>query len=226
MIVVDKDQMQKIDQYAINELKIPSICLVERAALSVIKNIDLNVRKTFALVVGIGNNGADGLALARNLLARDYYVEVYIIGNIEKAKEDFILNYQAVKNLTDKIYLIDTILDLEVMEKNISKVSTIIEGIFGTGLDRTITGTYAYVIAMLNRSMKYIISIDIPSGVDSTTGEAWGEVVDSDLIVSMQLMKKGVYDRSIYKNKCVVEDIGIPQKAIDHVLNETYPQRS
>ena len=223
MIIVDKDQMQKIDQYAINELKIPSICLVERAALSVIKNIDLNVRKTFALVVGIGNNGADGLALARNLLARDFYVEVYIIGNIEKAKEDFILNYQAVKNLTDKIYLIDTILDLEVMEKNISKVSTIIEGIFGTGLDRTITGTYAYVIAMLNRSMKYIISIDIPSGVDSTTGEAWGEVVDSDLIVSMQLMKKGVYDRSIYKNKCVVEDIGIPQKAIDHVLNETYP---
>lgn len=223
MIVVDKDQMQKIEQYAINELKIPSICLVERAALSVIKNIDLNVRKTFALVVGIGNNGADGLAIARNLLARDYYVEVYIIGNIEKAKEDFILNYQAVKNLTDKIYLIDTILDLEVMEKNISKVSTIIEGIFGTGLDRTITGTYAYVIAMLNRSMKYIISIDIPSGVDSTTGEAWGEVVDSDLIVSMQLMKKGVYDRSIYKNKCVVEDIGIPQKAIDHVLNETYP---
>lgn len=223
MIVVDKDQMQKIDQYAINELKIPSICLVERAALCVIKNIDLNVRKTFALVVGIGNNGADGLAIARNLLARDYYVEVYIIGNIEKAKEDFILNYQAVKNLTDKIYLIDTILDLEVMEKNISKVSTIIEGIFGTGLDRTITGTYAYVIAMLNRSMKYIISIDIPSGVDSTTGEAWGEVVDSDLIVSMQLMKKGVYDRSIYKNKCVVEDIGIPQKAIDHVLNETYP---
>lgn len=223
MIVVDKDQMQKIDQYAINELKIPSICLVERAALSVIKNIDLNVRKTFALVVGIGNNGADGLAVARNLLARDFYVEVYIIGNIEKAKEDFILNYQAVKNLTDKIYLIETILDLEVMEKNISKVSTIIEGIFGTGLDRTITGTYAYVIAMLNRSMKYIISIDIPSGVDSTTGEAWGEVVDSDLIVSMQLMKKGVYDRSIYKNKCVVEDIGIPQKAIDHVLNETYP---
>lgn len=223
MIVVDKDQMQKIDQYAINELKIPSICLVERAALSVIKNIDLNVRKTFALVVGIGNNGADGLALARNLLARDYYVEVYIIGNIEKAKEDFILNYQAVKKLTDKISLVETILDLEVMEKNISKVSTIIEGIFGTGLDRTITGTYAYVIAMLNRSMKYIISIDIPSGVDSTTGEAWGEVVDSDLIVSMQLMKKGVYDRSIYKNKCVVEDIGIPQKAIDHVLNETYP---
>ena len=223
MIVVDKDQMQKIDQYAINELKIPSICLVERAALSVIKNIDLNVRKTFALVVGIGNNGADGLALARNLLARDFYVEVYIIGNIEKAKEDFILNYQAVKNLTDKISLVETILDLEVMEKNISKVSTIIEGIFGTGLDRTITGTYAYVIAMLNRSMKYIISIDIPSGMDSTTGEAWGEVVDSDLIVSMQLMKKGVYERSIYKNKCVVEDIGIPQKAIDHVLNETYP---
>ena len=121
--------------------------------------------------------------------------------------------------MTDKIYLVDTIEDLENMENNLSKVSTIIEGIFGTGLDRTISGTYAYVIAVINRSMKYIISIDIPSGLDSTSGDSWGEVVDSDLIVSMQLMKKGVYERSSYKSKCIVEDIGIPQKAIDYIID-------
>lgn len=62
MLVVDKDQMKKIDQYAINILKVPSICLVERAALAVLKNINLEVRSTFAIVVGCGNNGADGLA--------------------------------------------------------------------------------------------------------------------------------------------------------------------
>ena len=218
MLVVDKDQMIAIDKYAINELKIPALCLVERAALAVIKNINLDVRKSFAIVVGIGNNGADGLAVARNLLARDFYVDLYIIGSLEKASEEFILNYEAVKNLTKNIYMVDTIADLEFMEENLSNVTTIIEGIFGTGLDRTISGTYAYVIALINRSLKYIISIDVPSGLDSTSGDSWGEIVDCDLIVSMQLMKQGVYQRSIYKNKCVVEDIGIPQKAINRIL--------
>ncbi|MDU2598273.1 NAD(P)H-hydrate epimerase [Anaerococcus sp.] len=218
MLVVDKDQMIAIDKYAINELKIPALCLVERAALAVIKNINLDVRKSFAIVIGIGNNGADGLAVARNLLARDFYVDLYIIGSLEKASEEFILNYEAVKNLTENIYMVDTIADLEFMEENLSNVTTIIEGIFGTGLDRTISGTYAYVIALINRSLKYIISIDVPSGLDSTSGDSWGEIVDCDLIVSMQLMKQGVFERSIYKNKCVVEDIGIPQKAINKIL--------
>ena len=220
MLVVDKDQMIAIDKYAINELKIPVLCLVERAALAVIKNINLDVRKSFAIVVGIGNNGADGLAVARNLLARDFYVDLYIIGSLEKASEEFILNYEAVKNLTENIYMVDTIADLEFMEENLSNVTTIIEGIFGTGLDRTISGTYAYVIALINRSLKYIISIDVPSGLDSTSGDSWGEIVDCDLIVSMQLMKQGVFERSIYKNKCVVEDIGIPQKAINKILSK------
>lgn len=218
MLVVDKDQMIAIDKYAINELNIPAICLVERAALAVIKNINLEVRKTFAIVVGIGNNGADGLAVARNLLARDFYVDIYIIGNLEKASDEFILNYEAVKSLTDNVYRVETIADLEFMEANLSNVTTIIEGIFGTGLDRTISGTYAYVISLINRSLKYIISIDVPSGLDSTSGDSWGEIVDCDLIVSMQLMKQGVFERSIYKNKCIVEDIGIPQKAINKIL--------
>lgn len=221
MLVVDKDQMIAIDKYAIKDLKIPALCLVERAALAVIKNINLEVRKTFAIVVGIGNNGADGLAVARNLLARDFYVDIYIIGNLEKASDEFILNYEAVKSLTDNVYMVETIADLEFMEANLSNVTTIIEGIFGTGLDRTISGTYAYVISLINRSLKYIISIDVPSGLDSTSGDSWGEIVDCDLIVSMQLMKQGVFERSIYKNKCIVEDIGIPQKAINKILGVT-----
>ncbi len=220
MLVVDKDQMIAIDKYAIEELKIPSICLVERASLAVIKNINLSQRRSFAIIVGIGNNGADGLAVARNLLALDLAVDIYIVGDIEKASEEFKLNYDAVSMLTDQIYEVDTIADLEDMDARIKNVSTIIEGIFGTGLDRTISGVYAYVIAMINRSMKYIISIDIPSGLDSTTGDSWGEEVDADLIVSMQLMKKGVYDRSRFRDKCVVEDIGIPQKAIEYVINK------
>lgn len=221
MLVVDKEAVKAIDAYAINELKIPALALVERAGLAIIKNINLNQRKSFAIVVGVGNNGADGLACARNLLAREYKVDIYIVGKLEKASLEFKINYEAITNLTDSIFFIETIEDLEKMEENIKYVSTIIEGIFGTGLNRTISGTYSYVISMINRSMKYIISIDIPSGLDASTGEAWGEVVDSDLIVSMQVMKKGIYKKSSYSKKCVVEDIGIPQKAIEHIIKES-----
>ncbi|WP_276881767.1 NAD(P)H-hydrate epimerase [Anaerococcus tetradius] len=218
MLVVDKDQMKKIDQYAINILKVPSICLVERAALAVLKNINLEVRSTFAIVVGCGNNGADGLALARNLLAMGKYVEIYIVGNMDKSTDDFKLNYDSCRRLTDKIYPVVSIEDLSNMEKNLEEVSTIVEGLFGTGLNRTVQGVPAFVIALINRCLKYTISIDLPSGLDASTGKKWGEVVDCDLIVSMQLMKKGIYEKINLREKCLVEDIGIPQKAIDAIM--------
>lgn len=218
MLVVDSKTMKKIDQYAIDILKVPSICLVERAALAVIKNINLEVRNSFAIVVGVGNNGADGLAIARNLLAMGKYVEIYIVGDLSKQSEDFKLNLDSCKRLTDKIFVPESIEDLAIMEKNLEEVSTIIDAIFGTGLNRTVGGMQAYMISLINRTMKYTISVDIPSGLDGDNGKSWGEVVDSDLIVSMQIMKRGVYEKNRFRDKCVVEDIGIPQKAIEAIL--------
>lgn len=216
--IVNRDQMQKIDSYAINTLKVPSLCLVERAALAVLKNIDLNIRQSFAIVVGVGNNGADGMALARNLLALGKYVDVYIIGNLDKASGDFLTNLDSVKTMTDQIYEINTIADMEFMEENLDQVNTIVEGIFGTGLSRTIEGKYAYVIDLINRKGTYTISIDLPSGLDATSGESFGDLVDADLVVTMQCMKEGLYSSSYFKDKTVVEDIGLPLKAIERVL--------
>lgn len=220
MLVVDRDEIRRIDTYAINVLQVPALCLVERAGLAIMKNINLDVRTSFAIVVGCGNNGADGLALARNLLARDMYVEIYIVGDTKKASPEFIANYRSLVKLTDKIFPVITIEDINQMEKNIGEVSTIVEGIFGTGINRSIQGVEAFVISLINRTMKYTISIDLPSGLDATTGKQWGEIIDSDLIVSMQVMKKGVYQIKRLRDKCLVEDIGIPKKAIRAVLGK------
>ncbi|MDU3136542.1 MAG: NAD(P)H-hydrate epimerase [Anaerococcus prevotii] len=218
MLVVDSKTMKKIDQYAIDILKVPSICLVERAALAVIKNINLDVRNSFAIIVGVGNNGADGLAIARNLLAMGKYVEIYIVGDLSKQSPDFKLNLDSCRRLTDKIFEPESIEDLAIMEKNLEEVSTIIDAIFGTGLNRTVVGMHSYMISLINRTMKYTISVDIPSGLDGDSGKKWGEVVDCDLIVTMQIMKMGVYEKSRFRDKCIVEDIGIPQKAIAAIL--------
>lgn len=218
MILVDRDQMQAIDRYAINTLKIPSICLVERASLAVLKHINLNKFGYFAVVAGVGNNGADGLALARNLLARYKDVEIYIVGDVAKASEEFKINLASCETLCEEIFYVESIEDLENMEKRLANVNLIVDALFGTGLNRAVSGIYATVISILNNVMKYKVSIDLPSGLDASTGMDLGEVVDADLIVTLQLMKAGIYEREAYKKKCVIEDIGIPQKAIDSVL--------
>lgn len=218
MILVDRDQMQAIDRYAINTLKIPSICLVERASLAVLKHINLNKFGYFAVVAGVGNNGADGLALARNLLARYKDVEIYIVGDVTKASEEFKINLASCETLCEEIFYVESIDDLENMEKRLANVNLIVDALFGTGLNRAVSGVYATVISILNNVMKYKVSIDLPSGLDATTGMDLGEVVDADLIVTLQLMKIGLYEREAYNKKCVIEDIGIPQKAIDSVL--------
>lgn len=215
MLLVDRETMQKIDKFAIEELKIPSLCLVERAALSVMENINLDVRHSFAIIVSCGNNGADGLALARNLLALGKNCHIYIIGNKDKASEDFIKNFNACKNLTENIYPVETIEDMKFLRENLDRVNTIIDGIFGTGLNRPVSGIYANIIDLINEKNIYTISIDLPSGFDANGENNYGSYVDSDLIVCMQIFKKGLYEDTYFRDKTVVCDIGIPKIAIE-----------
>lgn len=219
MLVVDRQTMQNIDSYAINEIKIPSLCLVERAALSVMENINLDIRHSFAIIVSCGNNGADGLALARNLLALGKNCHIYIIGNKDKASRDFIINYNACKNLTKEIYPIETIEDMNFLRENLNKVNTIIDGIFGTGLNRPVSGIYANIIELINEKNIYTISIDLPSGFDANGENNYGSYVDSDLIVCMQILKKGLYEDNYFRDKTVVCDIGLPKIAIEKFIN-------
>lgn len=215
MLLVDRETMQKIDKFAIEELKIPSLCLVERASLSVMENINLDVRHSFAIIVSCGNNGADGLALARNLLAIGKNCHIYIIGNKDKASEDFIKNFNACKNLTENIYPVETIEDMKFLRENLDRVNTIIDGIFGTGLNRPVSGIYANIIDLINEKNIYTISIDLPSGFDANGENNYGSYVDSDLIVCMQIFKKGLYEDTYFRDKTVVCDIGLPKIAIE-----------
>lgn len=218
MLLVDRETMQKIDNFAINELKIPSLCLVERAAISVMENINLDIRQTFAIVVSCGNNGADGLALARNLLSLGKNCYIYIIGNKNKSSRDFIINYNACKNLTEKIYPIETIEDMDFLRENLDKVNTIIDGIFGTGLNRPVSGIYANIIDLINEKNIYTISIDLPSGFDANGQNNYGTYIDSDLIVCMQILKKGLFEDNYFRDKTVVCDIGLPKIAIEKFI--------
>ena len=101
MVIVTADEMQKIDHYAIKVLEIPSIVLMENAALKVIENINTDMRDSFAVICGTGNNGGDGLAVSRGLISLGKNVYTYIIGKEGEGTQEFKTNLKALRNLTE-----------------------------------------------------------------------------------------------------------------------------
>ena len=108
---------------------------------------------------------------------------------------------------------------MNFLRKNLDRVNTIVDGIFGTGLNRPVSGIYANIIDLINEKNIYTISIDLPSGFDANGENNYGSYVDSDLIVCMQILKKGLYEDNYFRDKTVVCDIGLPQIAIEKFVN-------
>jgi NAD(P)H-hydrate epimerase len=209
MELISCQEMKEIDSYAINVIGIPSIVLMENAALKVINNIDLNFNN-FTVVCGRGNNGGDGLAVARHLIIKGKKVRIYIVGDIKNGTEDFNINLSILKNLKAEIINIKNEKELLQLKEDLSVSDTTIDALFGIGLKRNIEGLYFEVIKMINNESKQIISVDIPSGIDGDTGKPMGTCVKADKTVTFHKMKKGLLNCGDNAREIIVEDIGIP----------------
>lgn len=181
--IVTSQKMKQIDKKMIEQIGIPSFVLMERAALGVTGWLfqKHNVEKCL-IVVGTGNNGADGLAVARQLLERNKKPEIYICGTVDKGTKEFKIQYEILKNLNATF-----ISTLE--EKN---YTVIVDGIFGVGLSREVEGIYKEAISFINSNICPIVSIDIPSGIDGTTGKMYGCAVKATETVTFGFWKRGL----------------------------------
>jgi len=209
MELISCQEMKEIDSYAINVIGIPSIVLMENAALTVINNIDLNFNN-FTVVCGRGNNGGDGLAIARHLIIKGKKVRIYIAGDLKSGTEDFNINLNILKNLKAEIINIKDEKELLQLKEDLSVSDITIDALFGIGLKRNIEGLYLEIIKMINNESKQIISVDIPSGIDGDTGKPMGICVKADKTVTFHKMKKGLLNCGNYTGEIIVEDIGIP----------------
>lgn len=211
--------MKMIESYAIESYGIPDVALMENAALKVMKNIDLVNRETFAIICGTGNNGADGLVIARNLLALDKTVYVFLLGDINKGSRLFDLNLKVLEKMEANIQNLETIGDFEDFEKNLGRVNTIIDAITGIGFEGAFQGVYDFVIDVINRSRIYTISVDMPSGMEANTGYVPTVCIIPDIVVTFQIMKKGLLETNrLLNTKIIVEPIGIPIQAVNRVI--------
>lgn len=206
--ILNASQMRKVDQFTIENIGIPSIVLMERAALGVTRAVAQNpIKYARCLVItGTGNNGGDGLACARQLKEKGYCVDVLILGKKEHATDSFLLQLHILKKLA--VSIVETC--------SIKEYDCIIDGIFGVGLSRPVRGHYQEVIEAVNQSGADIYAIDIPSGIDGTSGAVMGCAVKADVTITFGFLKKGIvlYPGADYAGKVLVWDIGFPIEAL------------
>jgi NAD(P)H-hydrate epimerase len=224
MNLLNSDSIKRMDDYCINDLGIPGIILMENAALKVLKNIGKDKFKRFNIICGVGNNGGDGLVVARHLFIQGKKVKVFIIGNIDRTSRDFAINFKIIKSLGIDISFIKSIGDLNVLSELIEENSLTIDAIFGTGLNRKVEGLFYEVISTINSQSKNVISIDVPSGLNSDSGEIMGNAINADTTITFEVMKTGFinYESKGYTGNIIVENIGIPDFVVQKFSEEKF----
>ncbi|MCL2865274.1 MAG: NAD(P)H-hydrate dehydratase [Lachnospiraceae bacterium] len=213
-------QMQEMDRYTIEEIGIPSMVLMERAALrclEVMQRKELDLSATLILC-GTGNNGGDGFALARLLHQQGYKPTVCRMDGHGKFSIDCKTQRDICENL--KIKIVDF---AEIADKNFT---VIVDAVFGIGLCRNLDASYIQLFFAVNKKQGVKVAMDVPSGICSTSGRLFGIAFQADITVTFQCAKRGLllFPANVYAGEVVVVDIGIDlEKAKEDVeINFTY----
>lgn len=216
--------MQEIDKQAIEEYNIPGILLMEHAAYHVFSELQKEEGKKILIVCGPGNNGGDGLAIARQLkLWSKCQVKILMAAKIEKLTRDGEIYYQMCNALQiDQIHLKTD--NLEEVMYQIEDADVVVDALFGVGISRPITGVYYELIERINQSSGKVISVDLPSGIDGRTGKVQGIAVKADVTITFTMPKLGLYlyPGLCYRGELKVVDIGIPKSLIEETKVHTY----
>lgn len=165
MKILSKKQIYEADKLTIKRQNITSTDLMERAATEVFNWMHLRMQGAqvpIHVFCGIGNNGGDGLVLARHLITHGYNVNTYVVNCSDKRSKDFLINYDRIKNVTKKW---PTLLTCEEDFPEIHKDDIIVDAIFGIGLNRPIDDWIKSLFIHFKNSGAFTLSIDIPSGL-------------------------------------------------------------
>lgn len=219
-------QMRKIDELATARYGIPSLLLMEQASYQVFKAIEAleESLKEVVIVCGPGNNGGDGLSLARQLAVWSHRkVMILMLASPEKLSADGKTYYKIAQNMEIPIMHI-TSENIEVLKSYLNRADIIVDAIFGTGLTRKVEGIFAEIITAINEVAAVKICVDIPSGIDGMTGEVQGVAVKGDMTITFAALKVGLvlYPAIDYIGQLQVVPIGIPEALIDETETQQF----
>ena len=198
-------QMKEIDRRTIAEIGIPSMVLMERAALAVAEEVKKRTKKTEKIwcACGCGNNGADGVAAARLLHLAGYPVMVVYIGNREKGSEEFKRQAAIAENLGISVIFFREFIP--------GSCDVLVDAVFGVGLSRPVEKEFLDFFTMLKRAKpRLTVAVDLPSGISSESGQILGAALKADVTVTFGWEKLGtvLYPGKDYSGQVIVADIG------------------
>ncbi len=219
MKVVTAQEMRQIDQQTIEEIGISGAVLMEHAGTAVVRTIRQHFPECqrIAVIVGKGNNGGDGLVVARQLALAGQPIQIFLVSPPESFAGDALTNLQIAQNLDLSMASILSEEELEAAKSQIASSDLIVDSIFGTGLRGGVGGFIGEVIDFINKMGKPVVAIDLPSGLSADTGIAEGACIEGTHTVTIGLPKRGnlIHPGATFTGTLEVADIGFPPSVID-----------
>lgn len=209
-------QMKAIDRYTIETVGIPSMVLMEKAAMAVVRHIKelCSEKDTILAVCGYGNNGGDGIAAARILFMEGYNVAIFMVGDKQHATKETKQQMKIAKKI-----------GVPMLRKvKWEEYTVIVDALFGIGLTRTVTGEFRKVVENINQSNAKVVAVDVPSGVCADDGKVFGIAVEADVTVTFGYQKTGclLFPGLEYAGRVVVEDIGFAPGGLEEAPTRFY----
>ena len=211
--ILNSDEMRRFEQSQF--VKKSSYFYMKKAGNQVFKFIEKNFKKKSVIILcGPGNNGGDGFVIAKHLFEKGYFVDVYTYIRKNTYKGDALKAFKEFEGETKPINLF-----------KLKKDALVVDALFGIGLKRNIKGILSTVIKKINKSKNSVISVDIPSGVCSNTGDILGNAIKADFTITFHRKKIGniVGYGKIFCGKVKVVDIGFNKKEIKSRYKENIP---
>ncbi len=220
MKIVTAAQMRSLDQGATSVYGIPSILLMENAARGLVDKIECDFgplqEKRIVIFAGRGNNGGDGIAAARHLRMRGAMVAVYLFAETSRVAGDARISLDIWKATGGRFFEQHNTSSKQ-LRHDLSHSDLVIDALLGTGLSQALRAPFDEAVNAMNCCENPIVSIDIPTGISSDTGEILGDAVRAEATYTMALPKWGHFlrDGMAYRGRLQVVDIGIPPKLIN-----------
>ncbi|MEP0368868.1 MAG: NAD(P)H-hydrate dehydratase [Cyclobacteriaceae bacterium] len=219
--ILTAEQVRSADRHTIENEPILSIDLMERASQAFANRFMELVSKNRRVKIfcGTGNNGGDGLAVARLLSGKGFSVHTYVIGNPNRGSLDFSKNLERL-NSQDRFIHIEDEKDFPLIDDR----DILIDAIFGSGLSRPVEGLHGLLIQHLNHAAAKIVSVDIASGLFSDQTNAGGDIVRPWVIIAFQTPKLAFFQPQLasYVGNWFVEDIGLDKTFISSLKTRFY----
>ncbi|MCH7781886.1 NAD(P)H-hydrate dehydratase [candidate division KSB1 bacterium] len=223
--VVTAREMRNIDERTINKIGIPGAVLMERAGLQIVESCmsifgSLTGKSVFVFC-GKGNNGGDGFVVAREMKRRGADVTIFVFAEKNDLKGDALQNYSIVRKMGIPT---DHVTSVSQINRVSDRCDIIIDALLGTGIRGEVTGIHNAAIAKINSMTGYVVSVDMPSGLNTDTGNFTGECVEADMTVTMGLVKRGqiLYPGKMQIGVLNIADIGFPERAISPEKVKTF----